>query len=125
MLALFAARMETPTARLITAVCIIAVGTAIASYGEVNLNVLGIIFMFSSESFEAIRLVMSQMLLVGLKMHPGVAETFLLERQLAQLLLLMSLDQAAGHLHQLLQGMKWQKDQRLSSPPVMGNISTP
>ena len=71
MLALFAARMETPTARLIAAVCIIAVGTAIASYGEVNLNVLGIVFMFSSESFESIRLVMTQMLLVGLKMHPG------------------------------------------------------
>ena len=71
MLALFAARMETPTARLILAVCIIAVGTAIASYGEVNLNALGIVFMFASESFEAIRLVMTQMLLVGLKMHPG------------------------------------------------------
>ena len=74
MLALFAAQMESPTARLIAAVCIIAVGTAIASYGEINLNALGLVFMFSSESFEAIRLVMTQMLLVGLKMHPGAPD---------------------------------------------------
>ena len=71
MLALFLAQMESPTARLISAVCVIAVGTAVASYGEVHLSALGVIFMFSSEAFEAIRLVMTQMLLVGLKLHPS------------------------------------------------------
>ena len=71
MVALFCAQMETPTKRLISAVCVIAVGTAIASYGEVHLSTLGVIFMFSSEMFEAIRLVMTQMLLVGLKLHPS------------------------------------------------------
>ena len=71
MVAVFVAGLETPSKRLITAVLLIAVGTAIASYGEVNLNLLGILFMFMSESFEATRLVMTQVLLVGLKFHPS------------------------------------------------------
>jgi hypothetical protein len=71
MVALFVAQLETPTRRLISAVVLIAGGTAMASYGEVNMNLLGLIFMFSSEAFEAIRLVMTQMLLVGHKFHPS------------------------------------------------------
>lgn len=71
MFALFVAGLETPTPRLITAVVMIAVGTAIASYGEVNLSVIGVVFMFMSESFESTRLVMTQILLVGLKFHPS------------------------------------------------------
>ena len=71
MLAMFVARLETPTPRLISAIALIALGTALASFGEINLNVLGIIFMFSSETFEAIRLVMTQTLLTGLKFHPS------------------------------------------------------
>ncbi|KAK9835408.1 hypothetical protein WJX81_007686 [Elliptochloris bilobata] len=70
MVALFVAQLETPTRRLISAVVLIAGGTAMASYGEVNMSVMGLIFMFSSEAFEAIRLVMTQMLLVGHKFHP-------------------------------------------------------
>lgn len=70
MFALFAAGLETPTPRLISAVVLIAVGTAIASYGEINLSVIGVVFMFMSESFESTRLVMTQILLVGLKFHP-------------------------------------------------------
>ncbi len=71
MLALFVARLEDPSQRLIVAVLLIALGTAMASYGEVNMNWLGLTFMFASETFEAIRLVMTQMLLVGLKFHPS------------------------------------------------------
>lgn len=72
MVALFMAGLETPTSRLIAAVFLIALGTAVASYGEVQFSLLGVFFMFSSESFEAIRLVMTQMLLVGLKLHPSM-----------------------------------------------------
>lgn len=73
MLALFVARLEDPSRRLIVAVVLIAVGTAVASYGEVNMSWLGLAFMMSSETFEAIRLVMTQTLLVGLKFHPSAS----------------------------------------------------
>ena len=62
MVALFVARLEDPSSRLIIAVVLIALGTAIASYGEINMSVLGLIIMLASETFEAIRLVMTQTL---------------------------------------------------------------
>lgn len=71
MVALFVAGLEFPGKRLILAVLLIAVGTAIASYGEVNLSVVGVLCMLASEMFEATRLVMTQILLVGLKFHPS------------------------------------------------------
>ncbi|KAG7674874.1 putative sugar phosphate/phosphate translocator [Nannochloris sp. 'desiccata'] len=70
MLALFIAQLETPTKRLIWSVSVIAAGTAIASIGEVNFSALGVLIMMLSETFEATRLVMTQLLLTGLKFHP-------------------------------------------------------
>jgi hypothetical protein len=70
MLALFIAQLEAPTKRLIWSVCVIAAGTAIASVGELNFSALGVLIMLSSETFEAVRLVMTQLLLTGLKFHP-------------------------------------------------------
>ena len=76
MVALFVARLEDPSSRLIIAVALIAFGTAMASYGEINMSMLGLIIMLASETFEAIRLVMTQILLVGLKFHPSKALLF-------------------------------------------------
>lgn len=70
MVALFIAGLETPTLRLIASVCIIAAGTALASVGELEFSLLGVAIMFVSESFEAVRLVMTQILLTGMKFHP-------------------------------------------------------
>lgn len=75
MVALFVADLEKPSHRLITSVVMIAVGTAAASYGEINLSYMGLLIMLSSECFEAVRLVMTQMLLTGLRLHPSTCNT--------------------------------------------------
>lgn len=64
MICLFIARLEDPTSRMIASVLLTAGGTALAAYGEVNMSIVGLVFMFSSETGEAIRLVMTQ---VGLR----------------------------------------------------------
>ena len=71
MIALFMASLEVPTRQLISSVMLIALGTAIASYGEINFNLVGVLCMLASESFEATRLVMTQVVLVGLKFNAG------------------------------------------------------
>jgi drug/metabolite transporter (DMT)-like permease len=70
MIALFIARLEDPSVGMILAVVIVAGGTALAAYGEVQLSYIGLVCMFSSEVAESVRLVLTQFLLVGLKFHP-------------------------------------------------------
>ncbi|EFJ49182.1 hypothetical protein VOLCADRAFT_104385 [Volvox carteri f. nagariensis] len=70
MIALWLARLETPTAAVIRAVCLTAVGCAIAAYGEVHLTLVGALLAACNLSMESIRLVMTQYLLVGCDMHP-------------------------------------------------------
>lgn len=46
MFALFIARLETPNRTMIGSVLVIAAGTAIAAYGEVAFNVVGVLIMW-------------------------------------------------------------------------------
>lgn len=70
MLALFIAALEKPTGKMIGSVLGIAAGTALAAYGEVHNSLLGVAIMMFSEAAEAVRLVMTQLLLQGLRMGP-------------------------------------------------------
>ncbi|GMH42799.1 hypothetical protein BSKO_10718 [Bryopsis sp. KO-2023] len=70
MIFMFVFRLESPNSKLIWSVLIIAFGTAIASYGEINFSIVGVTVMLLSEAFESIRLVLTQLVLVGLKFHP-------------------------------------------------------
>ncbi|KAG2493819.1 hypothetical protein HYH03_008037 [Edaphochlamys debaryana] len=70
MIALWLARLETPTAAVIRAVCLTALGCAIAAYGEVHLTLVGGMLVISNLTMESLRLVMTQYLLVGCDMHP-------------------------------------------------------
>ncbi len=78
MLGLYVADLEAPSIQKIVAVVIITVGTCIASYGVTNLSLLGICSMAASIVFEAVRLVMTQLLLVGLNCHPSKVPCLLL-----------------------------------------------
>jgi hypothetical protein len=51
-------------------VVIVAGGTALASYGELNTSIIGIVIQMISETAEAGRLIMTQMLLHGHSFHP-------------------------------------------------------
>ena len=74
MLVLFVAGLETLSVRLVTALALVTFGTALASLGEVNLSFVGIACMLASETFEAVRLVMTQILLVEHKFHPSESQ---------------------------------------------------
>lgn len=70
MIALWLARLETPTWAVIQAVSLTAAGCALAAYGEVNLSLVGALLAASNLTLESVRLVMTQYLLVGCDMHP-------------------------------------------------------
>lgn len=61
----FVAGLERPHLKLVSAVVLIALGVAAASYGELNFSLVGVLIMFLSELFESVRLVMTQILLQG------------------------------------------------------------
>ena len=67
LLVLFACRLERPSTVLISSIVVICLGTAIAVRGELDLSVIGVVYMFISEFCEAIKLVMTQLLLVDRK----------------------------------------------------------
>ena len=60
MAALFAAGMKKPTTKLIASIAIITTGTCIASYGEVNFNVVGVLVMVLSNVLNSAQLVLQQ-----------------------------------------------------------------
>lgn len=68
MLVLVAARLEKPSTPVTVAVSIIAVGTAIASWGELAFSVLGFAIMLTSECCEACKLAAIQYLLGNMKL---------------------------------------------------------
>ena len=71
MLALFAAGLARPSRPLTLSVVFIALGTALASAGEVNLDPFGVSVHMVSMVAEAVRLVMTQLLLAQQGFHPS------------------------------------------------------
>lgn len=59
----FVAGLEVPTPKLVLSVVVIAGGVAVASYGAVDYNVQGVVIIVLSFVADAIRLIMTQMLL--------------------------------------------------------------
>ncbi|GAX79382.1 hypothetical protein CEUSTIGMA_g6824.t1 [Chlamydomonas eustigma] len=70
MISLYITGLELPTSSLIKAVILTCVGCMLAAYGEVNLNVVGLLCLIGNFTFEAGRLVLLQVLLVGHEFHP-------------------------------------------------------
>lgn len=67
---MFMAGMERVSMKLISAVMIISLGVAMASVGEVNMNLMGLGCMVFSMVAESARLVLTQQLLTGMEVHP-------------------------------------------------------
>lgn len=65
-------KIERPPMKMVGTVLIICVGTCVASFGEVNFSLAGMMFMLCAELAEAGRLVLAQYLLQNLKF--GVVE---------------------------------------------------
>lgn len=59
LLCMIPAGLETLTPKLLASVSVIAVGTIIASYGEIKFDIIGVLIMLTSELLESVRLVMT------------------------------------------------------------------
>jgi len=64
---LFLAGVEKPTRPVIVSIVVISIGTATTCSFTLQLSLLGLIVMFTSEAAEAVRLVLTQFLLKNLK----------------------------------------------------------
>jgi drug/metabolite transporter (DMT)-like permease len=73
----FLFRLEQPSAPLIAAVSLTAIGVSTASYGEGNLSFLGVAAMLASILCEGLRLVLMQFLLAKKSFHPLEALMYL------------------------------------------------
>lgn len=62
-------RVEHPSLRVTLIILGLCISAAIASAGEVNFNVIGILFMVGASFADSVRLVLSQMLLKNLKLE--------------------------------------------------------
>lgn len=74
----FMAGLERPDRNLVSSVMLIAAGVAAASFGEINLSLVGIGFMLCSELFESVRLVMTQLLLQDQEFNASACTTILM-----------------------------------------------
>lgn len=64
---MFAFKLEQPTCMLVSAILIIAVGTAVSGYGELHFSVLGVALLLMSEVCEAVKLVIQQLVLDNMR----------------------------------------------------------
>lgn len=60
MLMLWVTRVEVPTPTIIKAVSLTAVGCAVAAYGEMHLQLLGVLFCVVNLGMESVRVVLMQ-----------------------------------------------------------------
>lgn len=67
MMCLVMFRLEYPTTKAIWCVITISLGTAVAGYGELELSLIGALFMISAQAAEALKLVFTQVMLSTLK----------------------------------------------------------
>jgi len=67
---LYVLRIEYPSRRTVLIVLGLCLSAALASAGEVNFHLVGILFMVSASISDAMRLVLSQWLLKNLKLNP-------------------------------------------------------
>jgi hypothetical protein len=68
----FAMRLESPNSSLLTIICMISVGVAVASYGEIHFVLRGFVFQLIGTASEATRLTLVNVLLSskGMKLDP-------------------------------------------------------
>lgn len=66
----FAARLKEPSRKLFAIVAVISLGVAIASYGEIEFELIGFLVQALAIAIESCRLVLVQILLQGMGMNP-------------------------------------------------------